>query len=627
MESIEGLRLPKIWSDGMVIQREKEIKIWGYVQEGKKVKVYFMEQVYETTGNSVGRWSITIPPLRAGGPYEIKVESQEQSITIKDILIGDVWICGGQSNMELPIERVMERYRKEVRSYNNEQIRMFKTPIKYDFAKPREDFEEGQWQALNQENVLAFYAVGYFYAKELYEHYQVPIGLIQVAIGGTPVEAWMSEESLSHFPNYVASIESYKDEKNIQKDLEEDVERMQQWDEQVWKSDQGLKANKPWFDPKCEIEDWSTCQVPGFLNDKGIKTSAGVIWFRKYFEVSEDMSKKEARILLGTIIDRDTVYLNGEKIGETTYRYPPRIYPIPKGILKEGKNTIVVRVVCNDDVVGFTPDKLYGIQSEDDFIDLQGEWFYKIGVQTTTLAPQLFIQYKPIGVYNGMIAPLSQIKPKGVIWYQGESNTHQPEPYKQLFEGLIKAWRKLFQDDKLPFLYVQLANLNAVNLFEAESGIAKIRQAQLENLELEEVGMAVAIDVGEWNDLHPLNKKEIGHRLALIARHKVYGEEVTYSGPVVKEAYRKENQIILEFEHIENGMIIKGERPEGFFISEDGVHFLQANARLEGNHMIVMHDKMQHPIEVRYAWADNPKMSNVYNQEDLPASPFKISVP
>lgn len=626
MKNVEGLRLPKIWSDGMVIQRDKAINLWGYIEEGKKVTVYFTDKVYEAVGNKEGKWLVTLPPLQAGGPYEMRVESQEQSIMLQDILIGDVWICGGQSNMELPVERVMERYKEEVRSYNNEQIRMFQTPIKYDFKTPREDFEEGQWQALNQDNVLQFYAVGYFYAKELYERYQVPIGLIQVAIGGTPVEAWMSEESLSDFPEYIASVADYKEEKNIEKALEEDAKRIQQWEEAVEGADQGLKDKVPWSHPTCNTEDWSICQVPGFLNDKVIETSAGVIWFRKDFEVSENFSQQEARILLGTIIDRDIVFLNGEKVGETFYRYPPRIYPLPEGVLKPGKNTIVVRVVCNDHVVGFTPDKLYGIQSGDEFIDLKGEWLYKVGVQTTTLDPQLFIQYKPMGVYNGMIAPLSKVNPKGVIWYQGESNANEPKPYKQLFESLIKNWRQLFQNDKLPFLYVQLTNLNRANPFEAESGLAQIRQAQLETLELEAVGMAVAIDIGEWNDLHPLNKKEVGHRLALIAKHIAYGEVLTYSGPEIKSAYKKDGAIILTFNHVEEGIVIKGEKPEGFFVSEDGIHFLPATARVEGNQIIVIPNELQHPVEIRYAWADNPKLANVYNQAHLPASPFRMSV-
>ena len=626
MNKIEGLRLPKIWSDGMVIQRDKAINLWGYIAEGEKVTIHFAGEVYRAVGDKTGKWFVTLPPLPAGGPYEMKVESQHQSIVLHDLLMGDVWICSGQSNMELPVERVMERYSEEVRSYSNEQIRMFQTPIKYDFKGPREDLEEGQWYVLNQENALKFYATAYFYAKELYARYQVPIGLIQVAIGGTPVEAWMSEESLSDFPAYIASIEKYKDEKNIEGALDDDAKRIQQWEEAVWQSDRGLHEKVQWSQPDCNTKDWFTCQVPGFLNEKVMETSAGVIWFRKDFEVDETFSQQEARILLGTIIDRDTVYLNGEQVGETFYRYPPRIYPIPEGLLKPGKNTLVVRVVCNDYVVGFTPDKLYGIQSGDAFIDLQGEWLYKVGVETTTLNPQLFIQYQPIGVYNAMICPLRQINPKGVIWYQGESNVHQPKPYKQLFKGLIKNWRELFQNDKLPFLYVQLTNLNGESPFEAESGIAAIRQAQLETLALDAVGMAVAVDIGEWNDLHPLNKKEVGHRLALNARHVAYGEEVTYSGPIIQKAHRENGNIILTFNHAEEGLVIEGEKPDGFFVSEDGVHFIPTTAQVEGSQIIVTQDKLQQPIEVRYAWADNPKFANIYNKAHLPASPFSITV-
>lgn len=536
-------------------------------------------------------------PLPDGGPYNMEIQA-DKTITIHNILMGDLWICGGQSNMELPVSRVMERYRNEINGYDNPLIRMFRVPIVYDFEALQEELADGYWQLLTKKNVLDFTATGYFFAKELFEKYQVPIGLIHTAVGGTPVEAWISEEGLRTLPEYIEQVDEYKDREYIKQVIRKDDERINTWMNRLNTLDSGMSNEEcKWFETHYEDKEWSTIQLPVLWRKEEMSLDAGVIWFRKKVNIPVSMASKKARILLGTIVDSDTVYINGKKIGETGYRYPPRMYEIPQGILKEGENILAIRVVCWQGEGGFTPDKSYRIETEDEYIDLKGEWLYKVGAAIEALAPQIFIQYEPTGVHNGMIAPLKNLIPTGVIWYQGESNASRvPEKYKQLFELLIKDWRRVWQNEKLPFIYVQLPNFKNTGCKCNDSTWAEIRDAQLKILELDHTGMAVTIDVGEWNDLHPLNKKDIGKRLALIARNLVYGEEIVCNGPLFEQARELAGKVIISFEHAGSGLLAKGGEPEGFTISSDGKHFIPAKAILKENEVIVWNECIKHPV-------------------------------
>lgn len=652
----KGLRLPKLISDGMVLQRGQEIKIWGKIEPGTFVDVTFAGYTYTAVGNAQGKWTVVLPPLEAGGPYNMVITTSRQKIVIKDILIGDIWLCGGQSNMELPINRVMERYREEVNSYENTAIRMFHVPMKYEFNEPQEDLESGRWQVLDKENVLDFTALGYFFAKALFEQYHVPIGLIHTAIGGTPVQAWMSEEALKDFPIYLEQIAKYKDEAYIESVLKKDAQRINTWYNQLNEVDLSFKEREQvkarWYEVKdqdkdntqamCKDGGWKKCEMPNFLIDKALG-EGGSVWFRKEIQVPEMMAGKEGRLLLGTIVDNDSTYINGTEVGTTSYRYPPRIYTVPLGTLKAGKNAIVVRVCFERGEVGFTPDKPCRLEVGGEIIDLQGEWQYKIGAKMEALAPQTFIQYEPMGLYNGMIYPLKDMKLKGVIWYQGESNTHTPQDYKALFEGLMKDWRNTWRQEDLPFIYVQLPNfatlsedyytyaleeknVDCIRMSEINNGWSVVRQAQLEALEMPYTAMVVAIDAGEWNDLHPLNKKVIGERLARAARAIAYNEEIIYCSPLGDKARVEGDKVIVSFKHIGSGLMVKGDVLNQFIISADGEHFYKAKAELKDNEVIVWHDEIKMPIEVRYAWADHPEGANLYSKEGLPASPFKIKV-
>lgn len=621
-----GLKLAHIFGDGMVLQRNKQVKLWGMAPVEKRVALHIEDRVYESLSQSDGKWEITMEPMAAGGPYTIEVKVEEQTIEIKDVLFGDIWLCSGQSNMELPVARVMEKYREEVNSYENPNIRMFRVEMAYDFNTPLENVIESKWISVNQEDVQNFNALGYFYAKALYEHYQVPIGLINTAIGGSRLECWLGENELKQYPDAVSQLEIYKDTKRVSQIMAENENSIQEWFSRLEKMDGGLNGLEKWYEPKLQTKEWHKFQIPGRWQKQGINISAGSVWFRKDIEIDKSLLSKKARILLGTIVDSDRVFINGIEVGRTEYQYPPRIYEIPKGVLKEGKNNITIRAIENSNQGEFTLEKFYGIELGEEKIDLSGEWLYRIGAEIEPLTPQIFLQFKPLGLYNAMIYPIRNMEICGVIWYQGESNTDKEASiYKERFETLIKSWRKLWRNDKLPFLYAQLTSYGHLENEPVESGWAEVRQGQLETLELPYTGMAVSIDIGEWNDLHPLNKKDLGQRLALAAEAIAYGEDKVYSGPIIKSAEVKEGKVILSFDSVGGGLTTKDEKKlREVAISDDHQHFIWAEAVIKDNQVIVWNDEINSPCEVRYAWSDSPIRANLCNKEGLMASPFKI---
>ncbi|MCL2133879.1 MAG: beta galactosidase jelly roll domain-containing protein, partial [Bacteroidales bacterium] len=364
--------------------------------------------------------------------------------------------------------------------------------------------------------------------------------------------------------------------------------------------------------------------IPSYWADQptGLGTTNGVIWFRKNFKVSSSMVGKVAELRLGCIVDADSAFINGVYVGNITYQYPPRIYKVPAGLLKEGENTITVRVISNTGNGGFVPDKFYRITTNTDTIDLKGIWHFKLGTDMPALAAQTFFQWKPAGLYNGMIAPLENYAVKGVIWYQGESNTENPSEYRQSFPALIKLWRTKWNNPTMPFLYVQLANFMQAHNMPAESNWAELRNVQRETLSLPNTGMAVAIDIGEWNDIHPLNKKEVGYRLALWARKIAYNDKrVIASGPLYQSMTVKGNKVMLSFSDVGSGLK-PVEKLKGFAIADTDGKFVWAYATIENNKVVVWSDEVANPVEVRYAWSNNPEEANLYNKEGLPASPF-----
>ncbi|WP_088105975.1 sialate O-acetylesterase [Halalkalibacter urbisdiaboli] len=614
------MKLSSIISDGMVIQRNKQVTISGNTKHFQKVCLTFLEKSYETTSDSNGDWSINLENLEPGGPYHMEIVAEEK-IVIQDILIGDVWVLGGQSNMQLPINRTLDLFSDEIKDANEPFIRQFSVPQNYNFHKPEQYLVGGTWTSATHPDVMNFSAVGYFFAKELYEKYCVPIGLIQTAVGGTPIEAWISEKTLRKIGGYDADLDYCKNDFHIAEKKRSDEERHDLWYKNLNAKDPGLK-DISWYDSTMNVDDWDEFEIPNSWKDSNLENIRGSVWFRKEFNLPSSMLENEAKLVLGTIIDADETYINGTCIGTTGYKYPPRRYLIPEGLLKSGTNSITVRVISTQTTGGFVKGMPYKLIANGKELNLQGTWKYRIGAITETLEPPTFFQYKPAGVYNGMIAPLGNYCMKGVLWYQGESNTQHPKGYSRLFNALMNDWRENWKSDAVPFIYTQLANFETSDTNPDEANWAVLREEQRLALNTSNTAMAVAIDIGEYNDLHPQDKKTLGKRLALGAINKAYHEDIVYSGPQYKRMEHIGNSIHLSFDHVGSGLTARDGNLKYFTICGTDGKFVPANAFLRDNKVIVSHEQIKDPCHVRYAWLDNPEGANLYNKEGLPASPF-----
>lgn len=378
-----SVKLPALISDGMVLQRDTELKLWGWAPKGESIEINFLDKLYKTTADSNGRWSVTLPPQKAGGPYQMQIND----MLINDILIGDVWLCSGQSNMETLMTRVQDLYKDEISQINNPYIRHLKTPLKYNFTGTSDDINGGSWKSATPENILNFSAVAYFFAKDLYDKYKVPIGLLNSSVGGSPIEAWLSKDALKQFPNYLQTAEQFGQIGYIDSIRTKEKNITEEWYSTLNKKDKGISV---WFKNDMDTSDWQPIDLPGYWADKGIGNINGSFWFRKEFEVPASMAGKPAILRLGCIVDSDSAYINGQFVGTTAYQYPPRIYTIPAGLLHEGANLVTIRVVNPIGRGGFVEDKPYQVIAGDEFIDLTGEWQYKLGAKMQPLLPQTF---------------------------------------------------------------------------------------------------------------------------------------------------------------------------------------------------------------------------------------------
>ncbi|TDW97281.1 sialate O-acetylesterase [Dinghuibacter silviterrae] len=609
--------LPQLISDHMVLQRDVPLTLWGWSAPTDKVIVKIAGHTYKAThsGNS---WQVRLPSMKAGGPYTLEIAGQ----VVRDVLVGDVWFCSGQSNMVLPMERVKEKYPDEVANADYPEIRNFFVPTAADVHGPARDLPAAHWVKGDTAGVLGFGAATWFFARQLYQKYHVPIGIINSSVGGTPIEAWISEQGYKDMPAYAERIARAKNAVVVAPGP--GTRRI------LREPDQGLSGPVKWFDTSFTPEGWHPFWMPGYWADQGVKGLNGVVWFRKEIDVPESMAGKPAKLFVGRIVDADETYVNGVKVGNITYQYPPRRYNIPAGLLKSGKNLIVVRITNTSGKGGFVPDKRYELTDGTTHIDIRGDWTYKVG---QVFPPRVSgggfalpsAQNEPTGLYNTMVAPAVQYAIKGFVWYQGEANTFEPVEYKKLLPALIADWREKWQLSTLPFLYVQLPNFLEVQYWPSESQWAELREAELDALSVPNTAMAVTIDAGEWNDIHPLDKKDVGDRLALAAEHLAYGEkDLVYSGPIYQSAVVQTDSIVLSFTNTGSGLMAKGGGDlQQFAIAGADKKFIWADARILGDKVVVSSPDIPHPVYVRYAWANNPEGANLYNKEGLPASPFR----
>jgi len=623
LSSSAQVQLPRLIRDSMILQRDSKIKIWGWASPNEKVKINFNRKEFKTTAGSDGKWNVFLPAMKAGGPYTMNIDASNH-ITLKEILIGDVWICSGQSNMVHQMSLHSVLYADEVANANNPQIRHFWVPNTTNVQAPQTDLPGGTWKSANVKDIGEFSAVAYFFAKKLYDKYHVPIGLINASWGGVPIEAMMSEEAFKEFPNILSTVQKNKDTAYINGF----TRRPQTVNTGTRPEDKGL--TQKWFDPAYSPKGWRVINIPGYWEDQGIKDLDGIVWYRKEIDVPASIANASARVFLGRIVDADALYINGKQIGNTTYMYPQRRYTVPAGLLKPGKNLFVIRVTNNAGKGGFVPDKPYYLFAGNDTVDLKGYWQYKVGLVNQPFrgggggGGGIALQNQPASLFNSMIAPLVGYAIKGFLWYQGESNTGKSSEYARLQPAMITDWRTKWNQPTAPFLLVQLPGFMDYNYQPSESQWAQFREAQLKSLSVPNTAMAVAIDLGEWNDIHPDRKKEVGERLALAGEKIAYGENIVYSGPLYQSQQIDGNKIILTFSNVGSGLITNdGEDPGEFAIAGDDKKFAWAKATIEGNKVIVWSDVVSNPKYVRYAWADNPVNPNLYNKEGLPASPFE----
>lgn len=621
MQSEAQIRLPRLIRDSMVLQRDSKINIWGWASIGEKVEMKFANRNYNTIAGKDGKWKLTLSPIAAGGPYSMELKGKNK-VVLKNILVGDVWICSGQSNMEHQLKLHALVYPNEIAQANYPEIRQFKVPNVTNLVSAQDDLPSGEWKWANSENVLDFSAVAYFFAKKLYDTYHVPIGLINTTWGGSPIEAWMSESSLKSFPSIDSVLERNKDTAYVlgrnRRAAAQNI--LDQTEDKGW--------TEKWYDADYNPKGWRRIAVPGYWEDQGVKNLDGVVWYRKEIEVPASLAGQSAELFLGRIVDADIAYVNGQQVGTTGYLYPQRRYIIPKDVLKTGKNSIVVRVTNYVGKGGFVPDKPYGLHFSNTNIDLAGYWNYKVGAVITpsykNYETALTIQYQPTALYNAMLSPLIGYGIKGFVWYQGESNAGNPNDYSLLQKSMITDWRKKWKDDSLSFLFVQLPGFMDYNYLPTESSWAKMREAQAQSLSLANTEMAVAIDLGEWNDVHPDKKKEVGERLALAAEKVSYKENIVASGPIYQSNTIDGNRIILSFSSIGEGLTTSdGDTPQEFAIAGSDKKFVWANAKIVGNTVVLWNDKITAPKYVRYAWADDPVNPNLVNKDGLPAVPFR----
>lgn len=621
------VQLPKLISNGLVLQRAVPLDLWGWASPGEGVRLTFKGASYRTTADLEGKWTIQVPPQPAGGPHQLVFRGKQNEVIVKDVLFGDVWICAGQSNMVLPMERVKENYPEEIANDHFPQIRHFYIPTTTNLQEPQEELSGTQWKRAVDEELLSFSATAYFFAKAIYQEEKVPIGLVNASVGGTPIEAWISEAGFVNFPNILGTITRNKDQRYTRQFTERPQDTRP-----AKPQDKGLMETPRWYDPDYQPKNWYHFNLPGYWEDQGVRDLNGVVWFRKEIEVPPSMVGKEVKLFMGRIIDADEVYVNGQKVGNITYQYPPRRYTVPAGLLKAGENTITVRVTNYGGKGGFVPDKNYALEVGDQRLDLTGHWEYKVGEvfqprSSNSTYDQFWAQNQPSSLYNAMVAPLTVLKIKGFLWYQGESNLSDPESYQAYLPTLIRDWRQQFDAPDKPFVFVQLANYGDIDYLPAESNWAVLREAQRHTLAVDNTAMAVAIDLGEWNDIHPLNKKGVGDRLALGALKLAYDKDLVHSGPLIESAELSGGQVILHFTQVGSGLVSIDEAPLAFFelAGRDGV-FYRAYAKIENETVVVQHPAVPEPKYVRYAWADNPRGANLYNKEGLPASPFQLSL-
>ena len=626
--------MPQLFQNGMVLQRGKAIPVWGKADAGEAVTVTLNKKKVATVADTDGRWRVDLPQMKAGGPFELKVND----LSIDDVFIGDVWLLSGQSNIDVTIERVYPNYTDEIDDFSLDKVRLFRVQNDTDTHGVKDDIRPTSinWKPLTKQNAWLFSAVGSFLGKRMFEKTGVAQGIIVNSWGGTPIEAWISADSLRRdYPMLVKRVEFFQNDNYVRAQMQANGEASRRWNEMLNKEDNVQSYAQPDF----LDNDWTVIDQNNW-NWRG----TGSVWLRQHITIDKAHAGKPARLLLGTLYDQDVTYLNGKQIGQTGYQYPPRRYDIPEGLLQEGDNVIAIRFINKNGAVHFIPEKPYMLCFGDDrlsqnpmpkdVVPLSPSWKFHLGAEMPPCpGGDVSLQNLPTTLYNAVLHPLAPYAVSGVVWYQGESNVGNPAPYADYLQKLIGCWRDRWQQPELPFVVVQLANYDGRQQtgmprpisYQAEptnSNWAQLREAQrLTAKKMDNVELATAIDLGETVDIHPLRKKEVAERIGQCFDRLVYKDKKVRLMPEVVSTNVEGTTVTLTFDQ---PLRASAELFEFEVAGSDG-RFQNATARAEGNRIIIT-SPVSLPVRVRHAWKDNPARLNAYAETGLPVGAFELEV-
>ena len=633
------ITMPQLFQSGMVLQRGKAIPVWGKADAGETVTIRFNKKEYTTTADPNGRWRVDLPKMKAGGPYTLEVRGENGEVSeISDVMIGDVWLLSGQSNIDVHIERVYPQYTTEVDNYENANIRLFRVQNETSTHGVKDDIRPTSinWKPLNKQNAWPFSAVGYFLGKKMFEKNKVAQGVIVNSWGGTPIEAWISEDSLkADYPMLIKKLQMYQNDNYVRAQMQANGAANHQWETILNQNDPG------YADAACDDSQWSLINQDGWT-----WRGTGSVWLRQHIMIDKEHAGKPARLLLGTLFDRDVTYLNGKQIGQTGYQYPPRRYDIPEGLLREGDNVIAIRFINKFGAVHFIPEKPYMLCFGDDrlsqnpmpkdVLPLGSEWKMKVGAEMPQCpGGDVSLQNLPTTLYNAVLYPLAPYAINGIVWYQGESNTGNPAPYADYLKKLMGSWRDRWNDQQMPFVVVQLANYDGrqqtgfprpitPQTEPVNSGWAQLREAQRVVAKADaKAELAVINDLGETVDIHPLRKKEVAERIALCFDKLLYNNKVKLS-PEVVSTHVSDAAIQLTLDQpIQEGDLYT------FEVCNNGCDKYQNVPAIGRGNVITLLYPMASQVsglKIRYAWKDDPKQANVRSLSGLPMSSFEMTI-
>jgi len=617
-ETPKQLFVSPIFGDNMVLQRDKVNTIWGWSEPGDTVTVQIGDKTATGTAQADRKWMVKIEPPPAGGPYTVKVTGK-QVAELKNVLVGDVWLCSGQSNMEFMMRQV-KNANEELKAANYADMRFFVVGQRSGYHPV--DVPSGSWQVVTPETAPRLSAVAYFFGRKLEQELHVPIGLVVAAVGGTPAETWTSVAALHELKDFeppLAELKMLADE-----GAPEYGNYVNHWYDRY---DVGQKEK--WQDPKLDDSSWKTVTLPGGFRDLGVPDTPAVAYFRREITAPAKIPDGRNLLRLGVVEKMDTVYVNGQMVGGSAWVENPRNYMLRPGVLKPGKNQITIRVLKTLPDGGFTakPEEMKIQLADNTVIPLSGEWKGKVSVDARPPQP-LPMAYQnwpviPSVLYEGMIAPITPLAITGAIWYQGAANSERAYEYRKVMPAIIADWRHAFGQGDFPFYVVSLPTFKVRSAVPVEDAWAETREAQAMTVaEVPNTCLAVTIDTGEANNIHPKDKAPVGDRLARCALAKQYGKKIVYQGPTVDKVEKQAGCIRLHFAHADGGLVARSERLGQFQIAGADHKWIWADAHISGDYIIVSTSLVQNPVAVRYAWQANP-MATLFNGAGLPAAPFR----